>query len=234
LDGGDGVRLKALKAAFPRTLPVMAGYLFLAIGFGVLLRKAGLGAAWALMMSAGIYAGAMQYVTIDLVISGATPWESALMTLMVNARHLFYGISMSEKYRNTGLMKPYLAFALTDETYALLAADEAPEGVDSRWFYFFVSVLNQLYWIIGSLLGSFLGQMLPFDLRGIDFAMPALFVVIFVEHWQKKAARLPALAGLGTALVCLLIFGPDGFTVPAMLLICGVLMLLIGRLEAGG
>lgn len=227
------MRLRALKAAFPKTLPVMAGYLFLAVGFGVLLRKSGLGAAWAFLMSTGIYAGAMQYVTIDLFLSGAAPLESALMTLMVNARHLFYGISMSEKYRNTGWMKPYLALALTDETYALLAADEAPEGVDSRWYYFFISLLNHGYWVIGSVLGSQLGQMLPFDLAGIEFAMTALFVVIFVEHWQKKAARIPALVGFVASVLCLILFGPGGFTLLAMPAICGVLLLLRGRLALG-
>lgn len=220
------MRLKAIKAAFPKTLPVMAGYLFLALGFGVLLRKAGLGTAWALLMSAGIYAGAMQYATIDLFLFGVSPVESALMALMVNARHLFYGISMSEKYRDTGWMKAYLALALTDETYALLAADEVPEGVDSRWFYFFVSMLNQAYWVIGSVLGSLLGQMLPFDLAGIEFAMTALFVVIFVEHWQRRSARPQALVGLSASVLCLVLFGPGGFTVPAMLAICGVMLLL--------
>lgn len=227
------MKRRALAAAFPKTLPVMAGYVFLAIGFGVLLRQAGLGTEWALLMSGGIYAGAMQYVTIDLLVSGAALWESAMITLMVNARHLFYGISMADKYKNTGRMKPYLAFSLTDETYALLGTEEAPEGVDSRWYYFFVSALNQLYWVAGSLLGSLIGGALPFDLKGIDFAMTALFVVIFVEHWQKKAARLPALLGLFSSLVCLLFFGPMGFTVPAMLLMCGLLFLLRGQMAHG-
>ncbi len=226
------MRLRALRAAFPKTLPVMAGYLFLAIGFGVLLRKAGFGTAWALLMSGGIYAGAMQFVTIDLLLSIATPLESALMTLMVNARHLFYGISMSGKYRQTGWMKPYLAFSLTDETYALLAADKVPEGVDSRWFFFFISILNQAYWVIGSVLGSLLGQMLPFDLAGIEFAMTALFVAILVEHWQRKEARVPALAGFAVSLLCLIFLGPGGFAAPAILVICGVLLLLPGQREA--
>lgn len=222
---------KALKAAFPKTLPVMAGYVFLAIGFGILLGKAGLGAGWAMLMSGTIYAGAMQYVTIDLFLSAATFWESALMTLMVNARHLFYGISMAGKYQNTGKMKPYLALSLTDETYALLASGTVPEGVDSCWFYFFVSLLNQLYWVIGSVIGSLIGSALPFDLAGIDFAMTALFVVIFVEHWQKKTARIPALVGLISAVICLLLFGPMGFTVPAMVLMCGILFSLRGKLS---
>jgi 4-azaleucine resistance transporter AzlC len=228
----EGVmRLQALKAAFPKTLPVMAGYVFLAIGFGILLGKAGLGAGWAMLMSGGIYAGAMQYVTIDLFLSATTLWESALMTLMVNARHLFYGISMAGKYQNTGKMKPYLALSLTDETYALLAGESAPDGVDSRWYYFFVSLLNQLYWVLGSVLGSLIGSALPFDMTGIDFAMTALFVVIFVEHWQKKTARIPALIGLFCAVVCLMLFGPMGFTVPAMVLMCGMLLLMRGRLS---
>ena len=226
------MKLKAFKAAFPRTLPVMAGYVFLALGFGILLNKAGLGVAWAALMSGGIYAGAMQFVAIDLFLSAASLWESALMTLMVNARHLFYGISMADAYKETGKLKPYLALSLTDETYALLAGGEVPDGVDSRWYYFFVSLLNHLYWTLGSVLGSLLGSALPYDLTGIDFSMTALFVVIFVEHWQKKPARIPALVGLGSAVICLVIFGPMGFTVPAMLLMSGLLFLLRGTLSA--
>ncbi len=220
------MRLRAFKAAFPRTLPVMAGYVFLAIGFGILLGKAGLGLGWALAMSSGIYAGAMQYVTIDLFISAATLWETALMTLMVNARHLFYGISMADKYQSTGKFKPYLALSLTDETYALLAGERVPDGVDHRWYYFFVSALNHLYWVLGSAIGSLIGSALPFDLKGIDFAMTSLFVVIFIEHWQKKSARIPALIGLCSAIICLMLFGPAGFTLPAMGLMCGVLLLM--------
>jgi len=222
--------LRALKVAFPRTLPVLAGYLFLGLGFGVLLSRAGYGAGWALLMSAGIFAGAMQYVAVDLFLAGAGVLECAMMTLAVNARHLFYGLSMAGWYADSGKMKPYLAFSLTDETFALLSLTEAPESVPERWYYLCVSALNHLYWIAGSLLGALLG-LLPFDLSGIEFSMPALFVVMLVEQWRRKWARLPVLIGLASALGCLFLLGPERFTVPAMLLVTGVLFLFRPRLD---
>lgn len=227
------MRRRAFLSAFPKTLPVMAGYLFLGLGFGVVLGQAGYGAPWALFMSAGIYAGAMQYAAVDLLVTGAALWESALMALMVNARHLFYGLSMAQAYRDAGRLKPYLAFSLTDETFALLSLSSVPEGVSEKWFYFFVSALNQLYWIAGSLLGSLIGRLLPFDLHGIEFSMTALFAVMLTEQWRRKASRLPALIGLLGSLICLLLLGPERFTAPAMLLITGVLFLFRGRLGNG-
>lgn len=218
--------MRTLKAAFPLTLPVLAGYLVLGLGFGVLLQQASFGAPWALLMSTSIYAGAMQYVAVDLLAAGASVVEGAAMALLVNARHLFYGISMAETYADTGAAKPYLAFALTDETFALLSTTKVPEGLSPPRFYLAVSALNQLYWVAGSLLGALLGQLLPFDLRGIEFSMSALFVVMLVEQWRRKAARGSLLLGLGIALFCLLVIGPDRFILPAMLLICALLLLL--------
>lgn len=224
---------RALKAAFPLTLPVMAGYLFLGLGFGVLLHQAGYGAPWALLMSGGIYAGAMQYAAIGLLTGGAGLAQSALLTLLVNARHLFYGLSMARPYANSGKWKPYLAFALTDETFALLSLSPVPDGIPDTQFYAAVSLLNQLYWVAGSLLGALLGQLLPFDLAGIEFSMPALFVVMLVEHWRKKEARASVLLGLGVSLACLLLLGPGGFILPAMLLITGLLLAMQKRPDAG-
>ncbi len=223
----------ALKAAFPLTLPVMAGYLFLGLGFGVVLSQAGYGAGWSLLMSTGIYAGAMQYVTVDLLVAGAGLMESALMALMVNARHLFYGLTMARRYAGSGKWKPYLAFSLTDETFALLSLIQVPEGVDEPRFLAAVSLLNQIYWVTGSLLGSVLGQLLPFDLSGIEFAMPALFVVMLTEQWRRKQARLPVLLGLAASLLFLILLGADSFTVPAMLLIIGLMFLFKKRMNPG-
>ena len=215
----------AFRVAFERTLPVMAGYLVLGLGFGVLLSRAGYGVGWSFMMSAGIYAGAMQYVTVDLLLASVTIWEAALMTLTVNARHLFYGISMAGAYQNTGKTKPYLAFALTDETFALLSLTEVPEGVSAKKYYLYVSALDHLYWVAGSLLGSLAG-LLPFDFSGIEFSMTALFAVMLTEQWRRREARLPVLIGLASAIFCLLLLGPGRFTVPAILLIMGALFLL--------
>ena len=224
---------RAMKAAFPRTLPVMAGYLVLGFGFGVLLTSRGYAFYWSLLMSVFIYAGSMQYVAIGLLTSGATLLSAALMTLMINARHLFYGISMLEAYRDTGRKKPYLIFALTDETYSLVCRAQVPEGVDKGWYYFFISALNQCYWVLGSLLGSLTGELLSFDARGIEFSMIALFVVIFTQQWLDARDKRPAVIGLACALLSLLVFGRDQFLLPAMGLIILCLSVFRAQLDRG-
>ena len=171
-----GITKNLIKTAFIKSLPVMAGYLVLGIGFGILLKEAGYGLFWSFLMSFTIYAGSMQYVTVSLLTSGASLISTALTTLMVNARHLFYGVSMIEKYKDSGKKKPYLIFALTDETYSLLCADDYPEGEDRHWYSFFISLFNQFYWVAGSVLGSLIGALITFNTAGIDFAMTALFV----------------------------------------------------------
>lgn len=211
-----------LKTVVLTTVPVMAGYLILGMAFGILLADKGYSVLWALLMSTTIYAGSMQFVAVDLLSSGAAFLSAALMTLLVNARHLVYGISMLTKYRDMGKAKPYLVFALTDETYALLCSDP-PEGVDRKWFYLLVSACDQVYWIVGSVLGTLIGSALTINTDGIDFAMTALFVVIFVEQWLTNRDHVPALLGLGLTLVCLLIWGTERFLIPAMVLIVLVL-----------
>ena len=204
----------------------MAGYIVLGLGFGVLLQSNGYGAGWALVMSGLIYAGSMQYVAIDLLAGGASLISAAIMTLMVNARHLFYGISMLERYKNTGAAKPYLIFALTDETYSVVCSGDAPEGVDQSRYFFWVSLLDQIYWVAGSVTGTLLGSIIPFDTTGIDFSMTALFLVVMVEQWRAGKDHTPALVGLGVSLVCLLIFGSSNFLIPSMLGITAALTLL--------
>lgn len=213
------MRKKTLRCAFRATLPVMAGYLVLGIGFGILLFDAGFSCWWAILMSVTIYAGAMQYVGVNLLAAAVSLPTAALMTLGVNARHLFYGISMVEKYRDMGKARPYLAFALTDETYSLVCDARLPGEVDPKGYYFWVSLLNQAYWVLGSLLGSLLGGTLGMDTAGVDFSMTALFVVIFLDQWEKSETHTPALIGAAAAGSCLLIFGPDRFLIPAMVLI---------------
>lgn len=230
---------KTFKYSFLATIPVMAGYVVLGTGFGILLADKGYSYWWALLMSLVIYAGSMQYVGVGLLGSGAALISTALMTLMVNARHLFYGISMLEKYKNTGAMKPYLIFALTDETYSLVCDAKLPEGISRKWYYFLVSVLNQSYWVLGSFLGAFLGNTLSFNSKGIDFSMTALFVVIFVEQWESTGNHIPALLGLFISVLCLLLFGADNFLIPAMIGITVGLFLmkpaiLAGKDEIGG
>ena len=223
--------MRTVQKAFYTTLPVMAGYLVLGTGFGILLRDAGYGVLWAFAMSALIYAGSMQYVGVSLLSGGVSLLTAALSTLMVNARHLFYSISMIVPYRNAGKYKPYMVFALTDETYSLLAGGAVPEGCEPDRYRFFVSLFNHCYWVIGSVLGSLLGEVLPFSTEGIAFSMTALFVASFTEQWITTRDRLPALTGLLGSLLCLLLFGPERFLIPAMLLISLVLTLLRGKEE---
>ncbi len=216
---------KNAKIAFLSTLPVMAGYVVLGTGFGILLTSKGYSPLWSVAMSVFIYAGSMQYLAVDLLAGGAGLITAALTALMVNARHLFYGISMIGKYRDTGKFKPYLIFALTDETYSLNCGN-LPAGVeDAPKYYFLVSVFNHCYWVLGSLLGAVLGMVIPFSTEGIDFALTALFVTVFVEQWLSTKDHIPALIGLVGSVVCLALFGPGGFLIPAMVLITALLAL---------
>lgn len=205
--------LYALKSS----LPVMAGYLVLGAGFGILLESKGYAWWWALLMSVFIYAGSMQYVTIELLTSGAGLITAALMTIMVNVRHVFYGITMLDRYKNAGKKKPYLIFSLTDETFSLVCSPKLPEGMDETLYDFQVSLLNQFYWVVGSVAGSILGSRLSFNTAGIDFSMTALFVVIFVEQWEKSRQHLPALTGIVLSVLCLILFGPSDFLIPSMI-----------------
>ena len=229
-----GKFLKALKAAFPLTLPVMAGYLILGIGFGLLLQSKGFGLPWAVVMSAGIYAGSLQFVAVDLLSSGAGLLSAALMTLMVNARHLFYALAMLVRYRNMGKAKPYLIFSLTDETFSLVSHIDPPGDVDRNSFYFAVSALDHCYWIMGSAIGSLFGTMVPLNTRGVDFSMTALFLVIVTGNLVKKESRSPSVLGIACSALCLAVFGPDRFLIPAMALILAALYLLRKRLEPEG
>jgi 4-azaleucine resistance transporter AzlC len=220
-----------VKQAFIKTVPVMAGYVVLGAGFGILLRNAGYGVLWAFAMSLFIYAGSMQYVGVSLITGGASIFTTALTTVMVNARHLFYSISMVDRYKDAGKYKPYMIFGLTDETYSLLCDGKTPEGADPAYYRFLVSIFNQSYWVTGSVLGSLLGTVLPFSTEGIEFSMTALFIASFTGQWMITGDHIPALTGLLSTLVCLVLFGPDRFLIPAMLLITLVLTLLRSRKE---
>ena len=207
------------QKAFLASLPVMAGYVVLGTGFGILLSSKGYGILWSLAMSIFIYAGSMQYLAVDLLSGGAGLITAALTTLMVNARHLFYGISMIDKYKDTGKYKPYLIFGLTDETYSLNCAG-APEGIeDAPKYFFLVSLFNQCYWVLGSALGAALESVLPFSTEGIDFSLTALFVTVFVEQWRSTRDHIPAILGVAASVVCLAIFGSGNFLIPTMILI---------------
>ncbi len=221
-----------VKKAFIKSLPVMAGYIVLGTGFGILLRSAGFGVLWAFAMSAFIYAGSMQYVGVSLLAGGASIITTALTTFMVNARHLFYSIAMVDRYRNAGKYKPSLIFALTDETYTLLCDGKYPDGEDPDLYRFLVSLFNQTYWVTGSVIGSMLGKALPFSTEGIEFSMAALFIASYTEQWLTTHDHVPAVTGIVATAVSLLIVGPEWFLIPAMVIITVVLTLIRGRREA--
>ena len=217
---------KTLSAAFSATLPVMAGYLILGFGFGIIMKANGFSTALAAAMSIFIYAGSMQYVAIGLMTGGATLVTTALTTLTVNIRHLFYGISMLKKYQNTGKAKPYLIFALTDETYSLVCGELPNIAPEEQVNYrFLVSILNHLYWIIGSVAGAVAGSLIQFNSQGIDFALTALFLTVFTDQWLTSTRHGPALIGLGASVASLLLFGGDNFLIPAMTIIALALCL---------
>lgn len=226
------MQYNTVKQAFYKSLPVMAGYIVLGIGFGILLHSAGYGVLWSFAMSLLIYAGSMQYVGVSLLTGGASVITAALTTIMVNARHLFYSISMVDRYKDAGKYKPYMIFGLTDETYSLLCDGKYPENTDPNLYRFLVTLFDQSYWVTGSVLGSLLGAVLPFSTEGIEFSMTALFIASFTEQWLTTRDHIPALTGLLSTFVCLLVFGPGRFLIPAMLLITLILTLLRGRREA--
>ena len=223
--------IRTVRQAFYKSVPVLAGYIVLGTGFGILMRNAGYGVLWAAAMSIFIYAGSMQYVGVGLLTGGASVLTTCITTIMVNARHLFYSISMIDKYKDAGPYKPYRVFALTDETYSLLCGGDVPDGADPVLYRFLLSLFNHCYWVTGSIIGNLLGTVLPFSTAGIEFSMTALFTAAFTEQWLTSGDHVPALTGLLSTLLCLAVFGRDRFLIPAMLLITLVLTLLRRREE---
>ncbi len=220
------MKKNALRAAFWDTVPVMTGYVFLGFGFGILMHQNSFGFLWAAAMSLFIYAGSMQYVAVGLLSSGAGLLTAALTAALVNARHLFYGISMVDAYKGSGRKKPYLIFALTDETYSLVSKNQVPDGISRHGYCLLVSALDHFYWVAGTVLGSLAGSLIPINYEGIDFVLTALFVTIFVEQWFSVTDHRPAIIGVATTAVCLLVFGGDVFLIPSMAAIAALLILL--------
>jgi len=214
----------AFRAALPATIPVMTGYLCLGMAFGVLMKTNGYGVVWSVLMSLMCFAGSMQFVTITLLTTAFDPFQAFLLSIMVNARHIFYGLAVLEKYKGLGKLRAFLIFALTDETFSLVSTLEPPEGVERKDFYFWLSLLDYSYWVTGSAIGGLLGSLLTFNTTGLDFALTALFVVLFMEQWKKKANRPAGLIGIACTVVSLVVFGADNLVIPAMVLIMAVLL----------
>lgn len=221
----NSAAFRALKAAFPHTIPVLTGFIFLGIAYGILMNSKGYGLLWTFLMSAVAFCGSMQFASITLLTVVFNPIQALMLSIMVNARHLFYGISMLGKYKGSGRLKPFLIFMLCDETFSIVCSSEPPEGVEKKHFYFFVSVLDYLYWVIGSVAGSILGGFVSFNTKGLDFVLTALFVVIFTEQWLSSPRHFSAIVGAAASVLCIVLFGSGNFIIPAMLVILAVLTL---------
>jgi len=227
-----GVFVKALKDAFPYTIPVLTGYLFMGAAFGVMFADMGYSVLWAILVSTVVYAGSGQYLAVNFFVPGFSLIQAALLTIMVNIRHVFYGLSLVGRYNRFGRKRWYMIFGLTDETYSLVCTTKVPEGVDEEDFVFSITLLDHIYWVVGAAMGSLLATTVRFNSQGIEFAMTALFLVMFIEMWYRRSNRLPELIGVLCALVCLIVFGADSFVLPAMLLMIAVILLGRKKIES--
>ena len=221
---------KALKAAFPHTIPVLTGFTFLGIAYGILMNSKGYGVGWTVLFSLLAFAGSAQYPAITFLTSVFNPIPALLLSLMINARHLFYGVSMLEKYRDTGRFKPYLIFGLCDETFSIISTTNVPDDVNRNLFWFFITLLNHSYWVLGSALGGLVGYIISFNTKGLDFVLTALFVAIFIGQWENKNNRKPAAIGVACSISCLFVFGQGNFIIPSMIAILAVLTIFQNKL----
>lgn len=229
-----GKKTQAFKAAFPYTIPIFAGFWFLGLTYGIYMNVSGFSFWYPMIMSMTIFAGSMEFVTVNMLLGAFNPIQAFAATLMINARHLFYGISMLDKYKGVGIKKIYLIYGLCDESFSINYTADIPEDVDKGWFMFFVTALNQFYWVSGSTLGGLFGSLIHFNTEGLEFVMTAMFVVIFMEQWLKDKKHTSAILGLALSAICLIAFGADNFMIPAMLAILIVLTLIRKPLEKDG
>lgn len=222
---------KSFRCAFPHTIPIFAGFLFLGMTYGIYMQVSGFSFWYPCLMSLTIFAGSVEFITVNLLLGAFNPLQALALTLMINARHLFYGISMLDRYKGTGWKKPYLIFGMCDESFSINYTADIPADVDRGWFMFFVTFLNHLYWFSGATLGGIFGSLIHLNMEGLDFVMTAMFVVIFLEQWLKEKRHESSLIGLGVSLTCLILFGADNFIIPSMIGILAVLTLLRKPLE---
>ncbi len=225
------MRKQAFKAAFPHTIPILTGFLFLGMTYGIYMNVSGFSFMYPMLMSLTIFAGSVEFVAVNLLLGAFNPIQALALTLMINARHLFYGISILDKYSNTGWKKLYLIFGMCDESFSINYTANIPKDVDKGWFMFFVTLLNQFYWVLGATLGGIFGSFIHFNTEGLEFVMTAMFIVIFLENWLKEKNHTSSLLGLGLSLICLIAFGAENFIIPSMLAILGMLTLLRKPLE---
>lgn len=225
---------RSFLTAFPKTIPIMTGFLFLGMSYGLYMKVSGFSFVYPLCMSMVIFGGSLEFVAVTMLLGSFAPLQTFVMAFMIQARHLFYGITLLEKYKGTGWKKPYLIFGMCDESFSINCSTEVPEGADTGWFYFFVTLLNQFYWVAGATLGGILGSFLTFNTEGLDFVMTAMFVVIFLEQWLKEKKHYTALIGVLASAVCLLVFGADSFLIPTMVCILCLLTVFRKPIEKAG
>ncbi|WP_455383688.1 AzlC family ABC transporter permease [Salinispira pacifica] len=223
-----------LLFALRATVPVFLGYFAIGLAFGLLLQRSGYPWIMAPVMSLTIYAGAAQFLALGLFTAGAGLFEIAVATLLVNARHMVYGLSLLTRYERAGRLKPYLVFALTDETYAILTSVPIPPELDASTTSFYISMLDQSYWVVASLLGALAGTLLPVNTRGLDFALNALFMVLFIEQWKSARSKLPFVVAAVCGVAAYFIAGPGNMLIAAILAGIVVLLLLRKRLPQNG
>ncbi|MDO4364945.1 MAG: AzlC family ABC transporter permease [Clostridia bacterium] len=226
------MKTRAFKAAFPYTIPIMTGFLFLGIAYGIYMNASGFSFVYPMLMSLLIFGGSLEFVAVQMLLSPFAPVQVFVMTLLIQARHLFYGISMLDKYKGMGWKKPYLIFGMCDETFSVNYTADIPKDVDRGWFMFFVTLLNHFYWVAGATIGGVVGSFLKFDTSSINFVMTAMFVVIFIDSWQKEANHTASIIGIGASALCLIIFGSDSFMIPSMASIFILLTVLRNKLES--
>jgi 4-azaleucine resistance transporter AzlC len=231
--GNRSEQKRALKAAFPHTIPILTGFAFLGTAYGVLMSAKGYGVFWSFLMSAVAFCGSMQFVAITLLSTVFNPVQAFFLSLMVNARHLFYGISILDKYKGLGGLKNFLIYVLCDETFSIICSTNPPKGISPKWFYFFISLLNYCYWVIGTVIGGLLGDLVSFNAKGLDFVLTALFVVIFLNHWETPKNRFPEVVGVMVSMCCLMIFGKSNFIIPSLIVILAVLTAVRDQITQG-
>lgn len=230
----SSVHLSALKAAFPHTIPIFAGFWFLGLAYGVYMNVSGFSFIYPMLMSLTIFGGSLEFIAVTMLLAPFAPVQTFVMTLLIQARHLFYGISMLDKFKGLGWKRFYLIFGMCDETFSINCTADIPADVDRGWFMFFVTLLNHFYWFSGATIGGLVGSLLTFNTEGLDFVMTAMFVVIFLNQLEKEEKHYTALIGLGSAALCLVIFGADSFMIPTMICILAALTLLRTPIEKAG
>lgn len=223
----ESKKLKALKCAFPKTVPIFAGFWFLGISYGIMMRTQGFIFLYPTLMAITIFGGSLEFVAASMLLGAFAPLQTLLVSFMIQARHLFYGIAMLEKYKGTGWKKPYLIYAMCDESFSINCSAEIPPDVDKGWFMFFVSLLNQSYWVSGAMIGGLLGSLVKFDTEGLSFVMTAMFVVIFLDSFLKEKQHISSAIGIGASVLCLVIFGSESFMIPTM--VCITVLLTLSR-----